>query len=156
MKFSVVFFLASTAVALPAMSTPPRAAAAGAITAAIIPDFGVTPGVQSTAQPGSCVGAGGKNIPCTCPPTKDAFVTTLNTFVSRAKAGNTPIAFSTDFSDQSVKTNLARINAMVNTMQNLNFDKTGRTGDGCPAVSFPTLANIQKQLQSGQNVTIGK
>lgn len=129
-------------------------APAGAISESVIPDFGLTAGVPSKSQPGSCVGANNINIPCTCPPTKAAVASTLATFVSRGKAGSVPITFP-DTGDKSLAANRARINAIVNTLQNLNFDKTGRTGDGCPAASFPDLAAVQKKLQGGENVQVG-
>ncbi|KAK8113465.1 hypothetical protein PG984_013991 [Apiospora sp. TS-2023a] len=128
---------------------------AGAISESVIPDFGLTAGVPSKSQPGSCVGANNINIPCTCPPSKAAVASTLTTFVSRGKAGSVPIAFPDPAKDTSLAANRARINAIVNTLQNLNFDKTGRTGDGCPAASFPDLAAVQKKLQGGENVQVG-
>ncbi|KAK8064181.1 hypothetical protein PG996_008833 [Apiospora saccharicola] len=121
----------------------------GAISESVIPDFGLTAGVPSKSQPGSCVGANNINIPCTCPPSKAAAAAALTTFVSRGKAGSVPVAFPDPARDASLAANRARINAIVNTLQNLNFDKTGRTGDGCPAASFPGLAAVQKKLQGG-------
>ncbi|ORY68999.1 uncharacterized protein BCR38DRAFT_425015 [Pseudomassariella vexata] len=163
MKFAIFLTcLAATALALPAPSNSNNGTSGGsnngsngAITASIIPDFGVTAGIQSADQSGSCVGVDNKNIPCECPPSKEAFAQTLSTFVSRGVAGASAIEFSTNFTDQSAVTNLARVNAMINTLQNFNFDKTGRTGDGCPAVSAPNLGTIRTQLLNGQNVQIG-
>ncbi|KAK6832851.1 hypothetical protein PG987_007545 [Apiospora arundinis] len=128
--------------------------ATGPISESVIPDYGITAGQPSKAQPGSCLGANGINIPCTCPPSKATVASTLTTFVSRGKAGSVPISFP-DASDTSLAANRARINAIVNTLQNFNFDKTGRTGDGCPAASFPDLAAVQKKLQGGENVQVG-
>ncbi|KAK8032603.1 hypothetical protein PG990_002337 [Apiospora arundinis] len=135
-------------------AAPPAKNATGPISESVIPDYGITAGQPSKAQPGSCLGANGINIPCTCPPSKAAVASTLTTFVSRGKAGSVPISFP-DASDTSLAANRARINAIVNTLQNFNFDKTGRTGDGCPAASFPDLAAVQKKLQGGENVQVG-
>ncbi|KAK8034182.1 hypothetical protein PG993_009177 [Apiospora rasikravindrae] len=128
--------------------------ATGAISESVIPDYGLAAGVPSKSQPGSCVGANNINIPCTCPPPKADVAAALTTFVSRGKAGSVPVSFP-DTSDTSVGANRARINAIVNTLQNFNFDRTGRTGDGCPAASFPDLAAVQKKLQGGENVQVG-
>ncbi|KAK8058075.1 hypothetical protein PG994_008523 [Apiospora phragmitis] len=123
--------------------------ATGVINESVIPDYGLTAGVPSKSQPGSCVGANNINIPCTCPPSKADAAATLSTFVARGKAGSVPISFP-DTSDKSSAANRARIDAIVNTLQNINFDKTGRTGDGCPAASFPSLAAVQKKLQGAR------
>ncbi|KAK7935959.1 hypothetical protein PG985_001454 [Apiospora marii] len=131
-----------------------NANATGPISESVIPDYGLAAGVPSKSQPGSCVGANNINIPCTCPPSKAAVASTLMVFVARGKAGSVPISFP-DTSDTSLAANRARINAIVNTLQNFNFDTTGRTGDGCPAASFPALAGVQKKLQGGENVQVG-
>ncbi|KAK6848798.1 hypothetical protein PG995_012631 [Apiospora arundinis] len=135
-------------------AAPPAKNATGPISESVIPDYGITAGQPSKAQPGSCLGANGINIPCTCPPSKAAVASTLTTFVSRGKAGSVPISFP-DASDTSLAANRARINAIVNTLQNFNFDKTGRTGDGCPAASFPDLAAVQKKLQGARTYRLG-
>ncbi|KAK6815822.1 hypothetical protein PG987_016588 [Apiospora arundinis] len=111
-------------------AAPPAKNATGPISESVIPDYGITAGQPSKAQPGSCLGANGINIPAPCP--------------SRSPTRATRSA-----------ANRARINAIVNTLQNFNFDKTGRTGDGCPAASFPDLAAVQKKLQGGENVQVG-
>lgn len=129
--------------------------ATGPISESVIPDYGLAAGVPSKSQPGSCLGANNINIPCTCPPSKAAVAATLTTFVARGKAGSVPISFPDPAQDTSLAANRARINAIVNTLQNFNFDKTGRTGDGCPAASFPDLAAVQKKLQGGENVQVG-
>ncbi|KAK8065208.1 hypothetical protein PG997_011955 [Apiospora hydei] len=130
----------------------------GAISESVIPDYGLAAGVPSKSQPGSCVGANGINIPCTCPPPKAEVAAALTAFVARGKAGSVPVSFpdpSAGGGDTSLAGNRARINAIVNTLQNFNFDRTGRTGDGCPAASFPALAAVQKRLQGGENVQVG-
>lgn len=130
--------------------------AAGGITAAHIPDFGVEPGVPSAAQPGSCLGDGDKAIPCDCPPSKARFAAVLGTFVGRGRAGNDAVVFSTDFADQSAATNRDRISAMIVALQNLRFDDSGRSGDGCPLVAAPNFRAIGQQLEAGQDVRLRK
>ncbi|KAK8112221.1 uncharacterized protein PG998_008678 [Apiospora kogelbergensis] len=120
--------------------------ATGPISESVIPDYGLAAGVPSKSQPGSCLGANNINIPCTCPPSKAAVAATLTTFVARGKAGSVPISFPDPAQDTSLAANRARINAIVNTLQNFNFDKTGPS---------PDLAAVQKKLQGGENVQVG-
>ena len=128
--------------------------ATGPISESAIPDYGLAAGVPSRSQPGSCVGANNINIPCACPPSKAAAASALTAFVARGRAGRVPVAFP-GAADTSLAANRARVDAVVNTLQNFNFDRTGRAGDGCPAASFPALAAVQRRLQAGENVQVG-
>ncbi|KAK7967885.1 uncharacterized protein PG986_002162 [Apiospora aurea] len=130
-------------------------ASTGAISESVLPDYGLAAGVPSKSQPGSCVGANNINIPCTCPPPRAEVAAALTAFVARGKAGSVTVSFPDPSADTSLAGNRARINAIVNTLQNFNFDKTGRTGDGCPAASFPALAAVQKKLQGARMCRLG-
>ena len=123
MQYSYTLFALVATVA-----AAPRAIVRRDVDPALVPDFGVTPGIPSTTQPGSCQGLNGVNIPCNCPPSREAFLARLNQFVNAGTAGNSgiPISFPEGNDPASIT---AQNNALVNTFQ--NFDDAGK-GQGCP------------------------
>lgn len=124
---------------------PPASGNAGGVDPALVPDLGFTAGLNPTGTgdcDGAVNGADGKpiKIPCACPPDRDTFIKALSANVAAGKAVNNPsvgVSFPTDNSKQS---KLARIEASLVTLQNLNGP-----GKGCPAVST-TLQAQQKQI----------
>ncbi|KAL1677239.1 hypothetical protein EV122DRAFT_291278 [Schizophyllum commune] len=113
----------------------------------LVPDFGVTAGTNPTGT-GDCDGIAGADgnpvkIPCDCPPDKDTFLQSLNANVAAGKAVNNPSVAVTFPEDDSTESQLARIQASLVTLQNLNGP-----GKGCPAASTTLLAQ-QKAIQAG-------
>ncbi|KAI0060373.1 hypothetical protein BV25DRAFT_1871206 [Artomyces pyxidatus] len=114
----------------------------------LIPQFGWQSGVNPTGT-GNCDGAvDGPNgqpiqIPCDCPPDRDFFIQQLNANVAAGHAVNNPpveVSFPTD---DSVASQLARLNAAAVTLQNLNG-----TGVGCPVASTDFAAQ-QAAIEAG-------
>ena len=114
-----------------------------AIDPTLVPEFGIVPGIPSTSQLGSCQGANGINIPCPCPPDRNAFIQRLEQFASVGMAFDVPLNFSTDIGDMSYATQLDRVDACLITLQ--NFDNTVK-GAGCPAASAPNFITLQAML----------
>jgi len=143
--------------AAPATAPAPAAAPAavsGAASAAQIaqlaPDLGFTAG-QNPDGTGNCDGAvNGANglpikVPCACPPTQDVFIQHLVADAQAGHAVNNP-SVSVQFpTDDSVASQLARVDTALVTLQNLNGP-----GVGCPAVST-TLSAQQSALLAQLN-----
>lgn len=102
---------------------------------ALIPQFGFQSGVNPTGTgdcDGAVDGADGQpiKIPCACPPDRQTFVQDLNTNVAAGHVINNPSVGISFPEDNSNASQLARINAAIVTLQNLNGP-----GQGCPVVS---------------------
>ncbi|KAK5046907.1 hypothetical protein LTR84_007261 [Exophiala bonariae] len=108
---------------------------AGAVSAALIPPFGVTAGVKSSDGTANCVGINNINIPCDCPPSLNTFVGAVSDSVARGAAFPT---------GNSVADQLTRLQTCIVTLQ--NFKGGPGSGVGCPAVST-TWKALQAQLQ---------
>ena len=102
------------------------AAVSTSIPEGLVPNFGITPGVDDPLQAGSCLGVDNAAIPCFCPPPRDEFIERLNETVAAGNAFGIPARFLTHNSTASQE---ARKNAFIVTMQ--NFDNAG-LGIGCP------------------------
>lgn len=145
---------AAAAAAAPAASS--NSTATGGVNPSLVPDFGVVPNTNANAkQKGSCDGfAAASNavvlIPCTCPPSRDAFLAALNKNVAAGEVEGTPLTFNNNAADQSTATNQQRATALVVTLQNLNGP-----GKGCPAASAPNFAVMQKTGVVSQKVFVG-
>lgn len=134
----------------PAAAAPPPASS-GVPTASQIaqlaPDLGVTAPLPPTGF-GDCVGpnlnAAGKpiSVPCSCPPSKAAFIAALTADVLAGHAVHNPTVKVTFPTGDSVQDKLGRISAAAVTLQNLNGP-----GQGCPFVST-TLPAQSKALQA--------
>ncbi|KAG8918413.1 hypothetical protein FRC00_012506 [Tulasnella sp. 408] len=114
----------------------------------IVPDFGFESGVNPTGT-GDCDGAPGTNvkIPCFCPPPRDVMLKALNENIAAGHCvNNTVVSF--DFpTDNSIQSEISRINGVLVTLQNLRGP-----GVGCPAASTTLNARrkaLQDQLASG-------
>lgn len=166
MKYTTTLLaLAITAMALPTprrpnqggappAQAPPASATSSSATsitskAPVIPEslvfaFGASAGIVSPNQPGSCLAPNGKNIPCNCPPDHGAFTAQLNKFQAAGNVFGEPFNYPTDPNDQSVATQLVRLNLCIIGLQ--NFDDTAK-GVGCPAISAPNFTTLRAQLQ---------
>ncbi|KAK0503683.1 hypothetical protein EDD18DRAFT_1062241 [Armillaria luteobubalina] len=148
--------VASSSSSAPVAVTPPVASdnSAGTNTTesgvdpSLVPDFGIEAGVNPSGT-GNCdgtTGADGKPvlIPCSCPPERDSFIKDLSANVAAGHAvNNTGVAI--DFpTDDSTASQIARITAVLITLQNLEGP-----GVGCPASSTTLLAQM-KALQAQQ------
>jgi len=113
----------------------------GGVDPNLVPQFGIEAGQNPTGT-GDCDGVNGIKIPCTCPPDRGAFIQSLNANVAAGHAVNNPsvaVSFPTDDSKES---QIARIQASLVTLQNLNGP-----GVGCPAASTTLLAQ-QSAIQN--------
>ena len=134
MRFAILALVA-TALALP----EPQSSTI-IIDSALVPSFGVEAGIPSTTQQGSCQGANSVNIPCQCPPVWDEFIERLQQFVSAGNAFGIAVTFPIDTSIQS---QLARINACIDTLQSID---NAALGEGCPIAAAPNFSAIQASL----------
>ncbi|KAH9171669.1 hypothetical protein EDB89DRAFT_2096710 [Lactarius sanguifluus] len=140
----------------PAPSPKPAAApspASGAPSAAQIealaPPLGFTAGKNPTGTgdcDGAVNGADGKpiKVPCSCPPDQATFNQQLVGDVLAGHAVNNPSVKVSYPLDNSVQSQLSRVNTALVTLQNLSGP-----GKGCPAVSTTLSAQqaaLQKQL----------
>ncbi|KAL4249840.1 hypothetical protein ABKN59_006631 [Abortiporus biennis] len=129
-----------------AAAAPASGAPSAADISRLAPDLGFQSGVNPTGT-GDCDGAvNGANgqpikIPCACPPARDDFIQHLVADVQAGHAVNNPSVQVSFPLDNSTQSQLARINAALISLQNLNGP-----GKGCPAVST-TLQAQQKALQ---------
>jgi len=111
----------------------------------LVPEFGVQAGVNPDGT-GNCDGI--KNpqgqiikIPCSCPPDRNTFIQQLSNNAAAGHAINNPgvaLSFSNDAADRSNPTEIARVQASIITLQNLNGP-----GVGCPAASTTFSAQLQ-------------
>jgi len=133
----------------PAATPPPAPSTSGAPTPAQIealaPPLGFTAGKNPTGSgdcDGAVNGADGKpiKIPCSCPPDQTTFNQHLVADVVAGKAVNNPSVKVSYPLDDSVQSQLARVDTALVTLQNLNGP-----GKGCPAVST-TLSAQQAAL----------
>jgi len=117
----------------------------------LVPQFGRAAGINPSGT-GNCDGVNGPNgkpilVPCSCPPSRASFISSLNANVAVGHAVNNPsigVSFPTDNSKGS---QLARIDAALVTLQNLHGP-----GVGCPASSTTFVAQqaaIQAEPASG-------
>ncbi|EJT70267.1 hypothetical protein GGTG_12440 [Gaeumannomyces tritici R3-111a-1] len=127
----------------PAAGRPTGGGGGGSISADLVPSFGVERGVNPNArQRGSCDGANGVLISCSCPPDRAAFVAKLGQAVAQGNVFGTPISFDTDPANQSPAANRNRATAMLVVLQSLD----GTKGVGCPGAAAP---NFVAQQRSG-------
>lgn len=142
MKFTTAFF-AAAAFVVSVSSVPVRRD----VDPNLIPQFGLASGINPDGT-GNCDGINGPNdqpilIPCSCPPDRNTFIADLNANVAAGHATNNPGIAVSFPSDNSQASQLARINAALVTLQNLNGP-----GVGCPASSTTFVAQ-QKAIQEG-------
>jgi len=113
----------------------------------LVPQFGIVANTNPDGH-GNCDGTivNGKPvlIPCFCPPDRTSFLASLNANVDAGHATLNP-SISVSFPvDDSPASQIARIQAVLVTFQNLRGP-----GVGCPAASTNLLA-VQKAIQAGQ------
>jgi Fe-S cluster biogenesis protein NfuA len=112
---------------------------------ALAPQLGFSAGKNPTGTgncDGAINGADGKpiQVPCACPPDQTTFDQHLLADVLAGHAVNNPTVKVTFPTDNTVASQLARVDTALVTLQNLNGP-----GKGCPAVST-TLATQQAAL----------
>ncbi|KAF8464991.1 hypothetical protein DFH94DRAFT_796240 [Russula ochroleuca] len=125
-------------------STHPASSASSSIEA-LAPQLGFSAGKNPTGTgncDGAINGADGKpiQVPCACPPDQTTFDQHLLADVLAGHAVNNPTVKVTFPTDNTVASQLARVDTALVTLQNLNGP-----GKGCPAVST-TLATQQAAL----------
>jgi hypothetical protein len=125
--------------AAPAPPPPPPAAPApaGGVDPNLVPQFGVSPGVNPTGT-GDCDGINGVKIPCACPPDRNSFIASLSANVAAGHDINNPgvpAPFPTDNSQQS---QITRLQTAISSLQNLHGP-----GVGCPAASTTFSAQLK-------------
>ncbi|KZV79478.1 hypothetical protein EXIGLDRAFT_586698, partial [Exidia glandulosa HHB12029] len=91
-------------------------------------------------------GANGKRIPCQCPPSRDDFVKALQANVHAGHCVNNTVVQVNFPTDDSVESQLARIDASAVTLQ--NFEAAGK---GCPFVA--TTFGAQQAAIKGSPAT---
>ncbi|KAJ3732335.1 hypothetical protein DFJ43DRAFT_1074940 [Lentinula guzmanii] len=145
MKFTTALFAAAAAV-ISVSSVPIRRD----VDPNLVPQFGLAADINPDGT-GNCDGIDGPNgqpilIPCSCPPDRDTFIADLNANVAAGHAVNNPSIAVSFPSDNSQASQLARIDAALVTLQNLNG-----AGVGCPASSTTFVAQ-QAAIQAGSSV----
>ncbi|KAJ7104936.1 hypothetical protein C8R44DRAFT_715595 [Mycena epipterygia] len=139
MKLASTLISVASTLSVSALTARPRDVS---VDPALVPPFGVRPGVNPTAT-GDCDGFGGIKIPCSCPPDRNSFLASLNANVAAGHATNNP-SFATPFpTDLSTTSEITRLQTCIITLQNL-FG----SGVGCPAESTTYAARLAF-LQSG-------
>ncbi len=128
----ITAILALTVTALPQAPAPAQNVPDAAAIAALVPDFGVKPGVKTgLVNPGidDCfTPVKPVPIPCACPPPMDKYLPQLVAAVQAGKTFGKPAPFPTG-SDLDSKN--ARLGTMNAVLQSIN----GTLGTGCPAIS---------------------
>ncbi|KAJ3753904.1 hypothetical protein EV360DRAFT_87351 [Lentinula raphanica] len=145
MKFTTALFAAGAAI-VSVSSVPVRRD----VDPNLVPQFGLAAGINPDGT-GNCDGINGPNgqpilIPCNCPPDRNTFIADLNANVAAGHATNNPGIAVSFPSDNSQASQLARIDAALVTLQNLNG-----AGVGCPASSTTFVAQ-QAAIQAGTTV----
>ncbi|KAF9265275.1 hypothetical protein L218DRAFT_943120 [Marasmius fiardii PR-910] len=138
MKFTTAL-IATTALAMSVSGIPVKRD----VDPNLVPQFGHQAGLNPTGT-GDCDGIpGAPKIPCSCPPDRGVFIQKLNANVNAGHAVNNPSVAVSFPTGSSKEDQIARIQASLVTLQNLNGP-----GVGCPAVST-TFLQQQKAIESG-------
>ncbi|KAJ7890484.1 hypothetical protein B0H14DRAFT_2497125 [Mycena olivaceomarginata] len=124
----------------PAPPAPAPAPAAGGVDPNLVPQFGIVAGTNPTGT-GDCDGVNGIKIPCSCPPSRDSFIASLSADVAAGHDINNPGIPAPFPTDNSVASQITRLQTSITTLQNLRGP-----GVGCPASATTFLAQI-KALQ---------
>ncbi|KAJ6581549.1 hypothetical protein B0H19DRAFT_1061093 [Mycena capillaripes] len=122
----------------PAPPPPPPAAPAGGVDPNLVPQFGVSPGVNPTGT-GDCDGINGVKIPCSCPPAAtNSLLYSLSANVAAGHDVNNPGVPAPFPTDNSVGSQIARLQTSISSLQNLHGP-----GVGCPAASTTFSAQLK-------------
>jgi len=127
--------------------SPSSDLSSGGVDPNLVPPFGHLAGLNPTGS-GDCDGtpnAAGQpiKVPCTCPPNRSDFIKALSANVAAGHAVHNTVVSVTFPTGDDKASKLARINAALDTLQNLNGP-----GVGCPASSTTFVAQQQAILQS--------
>ncbi|KAJ6584506.1 hypothetical protein B0H19DRAFT_1105340 [Mycena capillaripes] len=139
MKFTSALFFTVLAVSVSAV--PVRLQQRG-VSSDLVPAFGIVANTNPTGT-GDCDGVNGVKIPCTCPPDRDSFIASLSADVAAGHDVNNPGVAAPFPTDNSVASQIIRLQTSITTLQNLRGP-----GVGCPAAATTFLAQI-KALQDG-------
>jgi len=151
MKFFYALFVTLSVIvsSVSAIRPHPKRLVNRDVNPSLIPQFGVTPGVNPNGPGGSCQGVLGPNgqpilIPCDCPPDRDLFIADLNANVAAGHCiNNTEVEVPAFPDDNSAASQLTRLHIATITLQNLIGP-----GVGCPqaATTFGAQAHA---IQNG-------
>jgi len=155
MKFIYAFFVTLSVIvsSLSATRALPKRLVIRDVNPSLIPQFGVSPGVNPTGPGGSCQGVLGPNgqpilIPCDCPPDRDLFIADLNANVAAGHCvNNTEVEVPAFPEDNSAASQLTRLHIATITLQNLVGP-----GVGCPQAATTFGAQAQA-IQNGASST---
>jgi len=146
MKFIAALTL--SALSLSALAVPvhhqkleSQSSQSSGVNPSLVPPFGIVAGTDPDGH-GNCEGVNGILIPCSCPPPEAQFLQQLNENVAAGHAVNNTVAPVTFPTDNSIQSQIDRIQAVIVTLQNLNGP-----GVGCPASSTDLLSK-QEALQA--------
>ncbi|KAJ7044943.1 hypothetical protein C8F04DRAFT_941078 [Mycena alexandri] len=120
----------------PKPAAKPAPAAKG-VDATLVPQFGVSPGVNPTGT-GDCTGINGIKIPCSCPPSRASFIASLSANVAAGHDIHNPAVLAPFPTDNSKASQITRIQTSISSLQNL-FGP----GVGCPAASTTFSAQLK-------------
>ncbi|KAJ7037714.1 hypothetical protein C8F04DRAFT_1035323 [Mycena alexandri] len=123
--------------AAPPPPPPPAPAPAGGVDPNLVPQFGIVAGTNPTGT-GDCDGVNGIKIPCTCPPERNSFIQSLSADVAAGHNVNNPGVPAPFPTDNSVGSQIARLQTSISSLQNL-FGP----GKGCPAASTTFSAQLK-------------
>ncbi|KAJ7043663.1 hypothetical protein C8F04DRAFT_1207499 [Mycena alexandri] len=112
-------------------------APAGGVDPNLVPQFGVSPGVNPTGT-GDCDGINGIKIPCSCPPDRNAFIASLSANVAAGHDIHNPGVAAPFPTDNSKASQITRLQTAISSLQNLNG-----SGVGCPASSTTFSAQLK-------------
>ncbi|KAJ6556610.1 hypothetical protein DFH09DRAFT_1280309 [Mycena vulgaris] len=118
-------------------SAPAPAPTAGGVDPNLVPQFGVSPGVNPTGS-GNCDGINGIQVPCSCPPSRDLFIASLSANVAAGHDINNPSVGAAFPADNSKGAQITRLQTSLSTLQNLFGE-----GKGCPAASTTFSAQLK-------------
>ncbi|KAJ6556546.1 hypothetical protein DFH09DRAFT_987259 [Mycena vulgaris] len=116
---------------------PAPAPTAGGVDPNLVPQFGVSPGVNPTGS-GNCDGINGIQVPCSCPPSRDLFIKSLSENVAAGHDINNPSVGAAFPTDNSKGAQITRLQTSLSTLQNLFGE-----GKGCPAASTTFSAQLR-------------
>ncbi|KZT69668.1 hypothetical protein DAEQUDRAFT_765257 [Daedalea quercina L-15889] len=137
--FSYRIFLSAAVVVLAVTSIPVRRD----VDDSLVPEFGVTAGIPDPAGSASCINnSTGVLIPCACPMSRDSFIAELNKNVAAGMVVNNPSVAVSFPEDDSVTSQLTRLQACLVTLQNFNG-----SGVGCPVAATDWVA-LQEEIES--------
>ncbi|KAJ7823005.1 hypothetical protein B0H13DRAFT_2126008 [Mycena leptocephala] len=127
MKFTSTF----VSVVLVAVSVSAFPVQKRGVDPALVPQFGVNPGVNPTGT-GDCDGINGIKIPCSCPPSRDDFIASLSANVAAGHDVNNPGIAAPFPTDNSIASQITRVQTSISSLQNLHGPGLAALQNGTP------------------------